>query len=71
MTDELILKILYNMKNHEENNLIIFGDKKQNTEALKAAIVALKFTNFVLTEFNHLDGVDFGREFRFLQCREE
>jgi len=42
MTNELAIKILNSMKDHEENNLIIFGDKKQNSEALQFGINALK-----------------------------
>jgi len=41
MTNELAIKILGYMKDHEEKNLIIFGDKKQNAEALQYGIDAL------------------------------
>ncbi len=43
MTNELAIKILGYMKEHEEKNLIIFGDKKDNAEALQFGINALKF----------------------------
>ena len=41
MDINLAIKILGYMKDHEEKNLIIFGDKKDNAEALQFGIDAL------------------------------
>ena len=69
---EIIEKELFTLDAYLKNEEMSMHHERfrKMIKALKASVVALKFTNFVLTEFNHLDGVDFEREFRFLQCRE-
>ena len=42
MTKELAIKILENIIHHEENDLIIFGNKINNIAALTMALNALK-----------------------------
>ncbi len=51
MTNELAIKILSYMVDHEENNLIIFGNKKDNANALRGGINAIKFIQHIEDHF--------------------
>ena len=51
MTNEMAIKILKYMQDHEKDGTIIFGNKDDNVSALMGGINAIKFINHIQNHF--------------------
>lgn len=69
---EIIGKELFTLDAYLKNEEMIMHHErfKKMIRALKSSIVALKFTQFIIEEFQNRDGIDFEGILKAFQCRE-
>ena len=70
---EEIEKELFTLNEYLKNEEMIMHHErfKKMIKALKASVIALKFTCFVIEEFQNVDGIDFKGILQAFQCKEE
>ncbi len=68
----VIEKELFTLDAYLKNEEMIMHHErfKKMIQALKASVVALKFTQFIIEEFQNVDGIDFEGILRAFQCKE-